>query len=277
MSTMQFKFENENEKKKEEQKQRERKEQQELERRRQWEMQERERIRTEIEKKEKDKQKELENTSLFKKASEEISKVMNQVDDLLIEIDLKSDPPYRIYACKEALLRSSKLLNKIQIEDLIKKYGEVLKIANDEANKDSQNSHGAIELISKDLSHFKEFLKVEADLLLKSGLKSRTVNKLINQIEENIDQFINNPITVDDLLRSIKEFKWFLVHQNEQLIEDLDSNNLKNNIFYSLGGLAIIAVNISAAGILTPVGAGASAGLGANLVTDAIKTLVKKQ
>lgn len=273
MSMMQFRFEDENEKTREDQKRREREKQQELEKRR-WEVQECERIRAENE--EKEKQKKLENVTRFKSASEEISKVMNKVDELLIEVDLKSAPADKMCACKDALIHSKILFSKIQIEDLLREYGKVLKIADDEANKNSQISHGAVELISNDLSNFKTFLKVEAELLLKSGLKSETVDFLVNQIEEKIDQFIKNPITVDELLESIKSFQSFLDYQIEQILKDISSDNLRINLICGLGGLAIIAVNISAPDILTPVGAGASAGLGAKLVTDAVKKLVKK-
>ncbi len=123
------------------------------------------------------------------------------------------------------------------------------------------------------LEHLSYFLKIEKDLLIANGMRPDLVETLIGRAMQSIKTVQDFGQNIDALFVTIDSSRYVacdladrLNQQRSQHENKANTKNLLLRITNGIGGSAIIAINVVAAAVLTPVGSAVSGAIGAALV-----------
>ena len=174
----------------------------------------------------------------------------------------------------EALSISCEFLSRLSNDDIFLEYERAIDRGNKEAlhiNRDLKG--GAIELVSMDFQHFEGFLKQEFRLLKQSGFDLEIADYVVHEIKSSIDKIRNNQASGLLLEGAIARLRRYICAQSDKMEDLLQKQRPRNALFLGFGGVGLISINIAASGFLSPIGIGASAGIGGALVTDSVKKI----
>jgi len=205
----------------------------------------------------------------------EISETTNRINLLLTENITTLNHIDKLKATTEALHISCDLLTKLASDDIFFEYDRVVNEGNKEALKINRAiTGGAVQLVSMDFGHFEGFLQKEVELLRAVKFDDGLITSLVQQINHRIEHIRQYPTTGTELKRAIVRLQRHVCQQSSKMKQVLQSEQRNKLLLLSLIGMGSISVNILAVNFLSPVGIGASAGIGGTLVTDSVKKLI---
>lgn len=205
----------------------------------------------------------------------EVSEVTNKVHDLIIQAETASTSGDATRLRAQALRYSCDFLERLAQDDISPEYVRVTQKGDQESRRvDKSIGGGAVELVSRDPKHFEDFLKREGELLRQSGMKSEVSERIVQRVHSEIGRILANSASGDDLTRAINSLRKHVCAQSAKLLAAFQRGRIGRTLVYGLGGIAMIAVNISAAGVLSAIGVGASAAIGGSLFKDAAKDFI---
>lgn len=140
------------------------------------------------------------------------------------------------------------------------------------------NSRGqfgrALEFIARDPDHFCQFVDREAELLIRAGVSQDVVAWLIERIQARVAQYIHDPATSAELAEDIDLLREQVCHHRDLFLNRLSQQAVLDIVILCFSGLSLFAINVSAAAALSPIGVGASCGIGGGLIKDAAQDLL---
>ena len=208
---------------------------------------------------------------------EEIATITNKVSGLLVEAETAAAGQECLRFQSQALLHSCQFLQRLSEDaSLFDQYATVTQAGDVESARLIPGlRYGAVEAVSKDIGHFKHFLRRENKLLVESGMNPKLADWIVERVEMKVDQLSKRSPSAGDLKSSLKVLERHVCSQGKKLLAALHRGRWRHIILSSFGGVSLISVNISAAGILSPVGVGASASIGGGLVMLGVKELLE--
>jgi hypothetical protein len=205
----------------------------------------------------------------------EISETTNKVNLLLTQNVTAINHIDKLKATTEALHISCDLLSKLASDNIFFEYDRVVNEGNKEPLKINRTlTGGAIQLVSMDFGHFEGFLQKEVELLKVVRFDDGLITSVVQQIHHRIEHIRQYPATGAELRRVVIRLQRHVCQQSSKIKQQLQLEKRKKILLLSLIGIGSISANILAVNFLSPVGIGASAGIGGALVTDLVKKLI---
>jgi hypothetical protein len=96
----------------------------------------------------------------------------------------------------------------------------------------------------------------------------------MNVVRTRFQQYVENPTTGRELERALSLMRDHVCDQQATLLRRLRKRQAREALLLSLGGLSLIAVDVSALSTLSPIGIAVSFTLGGGLAKDGIAQLI---
>ncbi|MBW8017607.1 MAG: hypothetical protein FVQ82_15620 [Planctomycetes bacterium] len=172
---------------------------------------------------------------------------------------------------------SCDLLTRLMDDDIVIEYERTVGRGNEESLRINRELEGgAVELVSINVGHFEQFLEREIQLLKRSDFQPSVAGFVIYHIRTGIKELRTHQASGLALEGALSRLRRYVCLGSTHMVNALRRRHPARSLITGLGGIGLISTNIVSSEFLSPIGAGASAGIGGALVVQSVRVITEE-
>lgn len=197
---------------------------------------------------------------------------INHIGDLLRKSD---DSPEASRYLARALHHSCSFLKSVDSQELCGWPGK------EPPGDDLQQWTAALLELAADPRQFEQFLAIERTLLVSAGMEEKWADWIVREVRHVPrtltgpgDFWVDDEGPVQDFGRALQRLERTVCEYAEKTPQNVHRRGITSGIMLGIGGACVVAANVGAAVLLSPVVISASSAAGAGLVVEGTRDLM---